>query len=343
MKTAIISGCGRMGLSHARALAANNIRIEYICDPKEEALNAFAAKLKEIDDTNEPYKLRSISELPDKHNIDISIISTTTDGRFHEATAALNANIPNLLLEKPVSKSLDDCSILEQTAKLKQIKIAVNHQMRYLEQYQSIKKLLTHSQLGHLSTMTVNAGNFGLAMNACHYFEAFRYLCDESISMVSADFDEEKVRNPRGDQFSDVSGFVCAKTKSGKRLFINSCVNSGHGLHITYLTNIARITLDELTGELLVSRRNDDQKDQPTTKYALESISEKRLISPFELVKSTSCVINDLINNRDYPTIQDGKQAIKALIGAYHSNNEHGRTIAIDNISDYDKTVYPWA
>ena len=227
MKTAIISGCGRMGLNHAKALASNNIEIAYICDSNEKARDLFSSNLKSIGTSHNPDKLRSISNLNCLKKPDIAIIATTTDGRFKEAKAALDAGIPKILLEKPVSRSLYECSTLEKIANEKRINIAVNHQMRYLDQYQIIKTLATASNLGEFSTMSVNAGNFGLAMNACHYFEAFRYICNEKIEYISSDFDNEEVKNPRGEQFSDASGCICAKTKTGKRLFINASANSG--------------------------------------------------------------------------------------------------------------------
>ncbi len=343
MKTAIISGCGRMGLNHAKALAKNNIKITHICDAKKSAIESFLSHLESIKYPCKPKYLHSINELNKGENIDIAVISTTTDGRYKEAMAALDARIPNILLEKPVSRSLHECSMLEKIASERKLRIAVNHPMRYLQIYQIIKRLLTTSDLGELSTMSVNAGNFGLAMNACHYFEAFRYISNESVVCISADFDEKKVKNPRGEQFSDVSGSICAKTSSGKRLFVNACMKSGHGLHVTYLTKNARVTVDELSGELLITKRVASEMNMPTTRYALASASTHQQIEPFELINSTSRVVIDLLNDGDYPTIQNGKHAIKSLICAYHSDKAGGKFINMNDISDWDETIYPWA
>ena len=38
-------------------------------------------------------------------------------------------------------------------------------------------------------------------MNGTHYFEAFRFLCDEEPVAVSAWFDNEVLANPRGERF----------------------------------------------------------------------------------------------------------------------------------------------
>ena len=49
----------------------------------------------------------------------------------------------------------------------------INHQMRYLPQYQIPKKLVNSESCNGLKSMHISAGNFGLAMNGTHYLEAF--------------------------------------------------------------------------------------------------------------------------------------------------------------------------
>ena len=83
--------------------------------------------------------------------------------------------------------------------------------------------------------MHVSAGNFGMAMNSIHYFEAFRFLADEAPLSVSAWFDDELLSNPRGPQFQDVSGCVRVTTSSGHRLYIDASADQGHGMQVTYM------------------------------------------------------------------------------------------------------------
>ena len=62
------------------------------------------------------------------------------------------------------------------------------------------------AEFGGLRSMVVTASNFGLAMNGCHYFEAFRYLTNEEVAEISCWFDPNNVPNPRGPQYVDRSG-----------------------------------------------------------------------------------------------------------------------------------------
>lgn len=90
-------------------------------------------------------------------------------------------------------------------------KLAVNHQMRFMEQYTNIKGLIDAAEFGGLRSMVVTAGNFGLAMNGSHYFEAFRYLTGESIAQISAWFDPSNVPNPAAPNMSTARASCVAR------------------------------------------------------------------------------------------------------------------------------------
>ena len=57
--------------------------------------------------------------------------------------------------------------------------LAVNHQMRFMEQYLTPKAIIEGDAFGGLTSVTVVGGNFGLSMNALHYFEMFRFMTGE--------------------------------------------------------------------------------------------------------------------------------------------------------------------
>ena len=98
--------------------------------------------------------------------------------------------------------------------------LAINHQMRFIEQYQIIKELSSSEEFGGLKSVNVSASNFGLAMNGSHYFEIFRYLTGYKNKEVSFSNDEENVRNPRGNEFRDNSGQLFAVNEAGQRLYM---------------------------------------------------------------------------------------------------------------------------
>ena len=191
--------------------------------------------------------------------------------------------------------------------------------------------------------MHVAAGNFGLAMNGTHYFEAFRFIADEVPEEVSATFDKELLTNPRGPQFQDVSGCIRVTTASGKRLYIDASADQGHGVQVTYMGRNGRITVDELTGTMTTVVRQPEHREAPTSRYGMPVDIEEHRIQPVELVESTKAVLEALLKNEAYPTLQDATLAVKTLVAAYHSHRKGGISVKLAEIPDDDPEVFAWA
>ena len=119
--------------------------------------------------------------------------------------------------------------------------LAVNHQMRFMPQYTEVKALLGSDELGPLASVLVAGSNFGLAMNASHYFEMFRYLADSQVSSVQAWFDPGQLANPRGPQFEDRSGRLLAHSEAGPSLYIDFSAAAGWGLQVVYILSLIHI------------------------------------------------------------------------------------------------------
>ena len=256
---------------------------------------------------------------------------------------AIDSGVGLLLVEKPLSTSLLNCHLLVKACESTGARIAVNHQMRFLPQYQIPKDLLASAAYGGFISMHVAAGNFGMAMNGTHYFEAFRFLADEAPVEVSAWFDAAVLPNPRGPQFQDVSGCIRVTTASGRRLYIDASADHGHGVQVTYLSRNGRITVDELTGAMTTVVRSAEHREAPTSRYGMPVEIQQHQIPPVELVDSTKAVLQALLAGEGYPTLADATLAVKTLVAAYHSHRQGGVAVRLADIADDDPEVFPWA
>lgn len=276
-----------------------------------------------------------------KRQVDLFVISATADVRFKACCYLMKKGISMLLLEKPMATSLHEGTQILQMAK-RGVRISVNHQMRFMPQYKKIKQYLGSKKFGGLASMNVVAGNFGLAMNGIHYFEAFRFITDEKPWRVMAWLDRKVVPNPRGKQFKDRSGCVIVETKSGKRLILQCSVGQGHGIQVTYAARNGWITVDELTGRVQASVRQAKFRNEPTTRYALPARNWSETIKPAELLDSTTAVIRALLSDRNRVTGEDGLLALKVLVAAHMSAERGGRSVAINGRLDLHRK-FPWA
>jgi predicted dehydrogenase len=181
-----------------------------------------------------------------------------------------------------------------------------------------------------------------MAMNGTHYFEMFRYLTDEPAAGVSAWFDEETVPNPRGPQFQDRAGSVRVTTESGKRLYLDTSADQGHGLRVLYAGRNGQLFVDELAGRGELVVRKAEHREMPTTRYGMPYEESSIEIRPADAVEPTRSVLEALRDGGDYPTGEDGRLAVARLVAAYLSNENDHRVVRVDeNLPGM--RVFPWA
>jgi hypothetical protein len=203
--------------------------------------------------------------------------------------------------------------------------------MRFMEQYTDIKALTETPEFGGLRSMVVTASNFGLAMNGCHYFEAFRYLTNEEVAEISCWFDPNNVPNPRGPQYVDRSGQLRGITASGVRLIIELGADLGHGIEVIYGCRNGQILVDELAGFVRGIHRLPEYRDLPTTRYGMPANEFQRKIAQADVTKPTEDLWRAMLSGDVYPTGENGRHAVAALVAANLSGENAGRTVALGN------------
>lgn len=322
MKTALI-GLGRMGMRQATVLRQCGLDITAISD-----LNADAcATAGEEYDVAPENRFASGEELIEKTRPELLVIATTAPSHRELVIKAAQSGARKILCEKPMAVSLDECQQMVDACQAAGVELAVNHQMRSMEQYTVPKYMAASPEFGGIGSVIVSAGNFGMAMNGTHYFEMFRYMTDEEPVLVSAWFSDDNLPNPRGPQFKDAAGSIRLETPSGKRFYMDCSSDQGHGMQVTYNCRNGRITIDELDGSMHYVARHPEHRSQPTTRYGMPYDKGARTITPADAVAPTRAVLESLLKGEDFPNGQDGLLAMKLLIAAHVSNSRGGTTI----------------
>jgi predicted dehydrogenase len=334
-----VFGAGRMGRRHVHSIRKLGLKLMGIVDPSPGALQEAKAEHALTD--NQVFVCAE-----DLYAISIPeclVVSTTADSHCSLVCAAAERGVKYILVEKPMAVSLTECERMIATCLQFGARLAVNHQMRFMQQYSAPKELLNSEAYGGVKSMTVVGGNFGMAMNGTHYFEAFRFLCDENPVEVTAWFSPEIVPNPRGAQFEDRAGAVRVVTESGKRLYLEIGADQGHGVQVTYAARNGIISINELTGQMTTSVREAQYRELPTTRYGMPAELDQLTIAPTEVIDSTAQVLRALLSDdSESVTAQQGMLAIKVLVAAYTSAENGGATIKLDGNIDASR-VFPWA
>jgi predicted dehydrogenase len=338
MRTAIV-GLGQMGLRHLQVLRNLDLPIVGASDvlpaarDKASAQFALPAKTMFADPTAMIEEMRP----------DLFIVATTAPSHEVLVCRAADAGAKAILCEKPMAVSLAACDRMIEACISSGTRLAVNHQMRFMDHYVLSKSIIDDESFGALGSVTIVAGNFGLAMNGSHYFEMFRYITGESPVEVSAWFSPVTVPNPRGSQFIDQAGSVRLTTAKGRRFYLEAGHDQGHGLHVTFAGSNGRLDIDELAGKGRLVTRRAEHRELPTTRYGMPSVERELTLPPAETVASTRKMVSALIAGDDFPDGNIGRMAVHVLAAAYASHEGGGRSIKLTQDALPRDRVFPWA
>lgn len=337
MRTAVI-GAGRMGRRHIQVVQQLGFDLIGVQDRSAEALRIAKAECGLCDD-----QLFSDPESLFSHRPECVIVAVTAQAHAHYTCWAADVGARYILCEKPLATSLAECDQAIELCRRHGAKLAVNHQMRFMEQYTTPKRMLSSEAFGGLQSIQIFAGNFGLAMNGTHYFEMFRFMAGEPVVHVSAWFSPETVPNPRGPQFEDRAGCVRALAMNGTRFYLDCSADQGHGLHVVYGGRNGYVCVDELAGQIRWQCRNPEHRDLPTTRYGMPWTEGYETIRPADSTEPTKAVLAALTIGGDYPTGEEGRAAVATLVAAYLSHERNGATVTIEEAEAARNRSFPWA
>lgn len=139
-----IIGCGLIGKRHCKH-ALKNGNLIAICDIDLEKLKTVA---------NE-YKIKNhyqkIEDLIHNHKEELDIISICTPNGLHFTHSLISLqNKINVLCEKPMALSIDDCNKMIITAKKNNVELFVVKQNRFNPPVEVLKKLIQEDKLGKI-------------------------------------------------------------------------------------------------------------------------------------------------------------------------------------------------
>ena len=143
-----------------------------------------------------------------KANIDADIVAVATQDSDHRehAIACMEAGY-DLLLEKPIANTLEDCMAIYEASVRLQRKVIVCHVLRYTPFYQKIKTIIESGDLGNIMTvnMSENVGFYHQAHSfvrgpwrnskeacpmilakCCHDLDILRWLVGETCEEISS-------------------------------------------------------------------------------------------------------------------------------------------------------------
>jgi predicted dehydrogenase len=328
-----------MGRRHVQAVRSIGLEVTAICDVSADALQ-LTEREQAIDADRQYTDFRKLLKRAAPEAL---IVSTTAPTHAEYTCAAAEAGVKAILCEKPMAVSLAQCDRMRDVCRANGAKLAINHQMRFMEQYIAPKTMIEGDAFGGLRSVTVVGGNFGMSMNALHYFEMFRFMTDEAPRRVTAWFSDAVVPNPRGSEFEDRAGAVRLETPKGRRFYLECSADQGHGMQVIYAGPYGHIYVDELAGTFQSTVREEQYRVLPTTRYGMPADRVTQTIAPADVIAPSAAVLQALVLGEGYPTGEDGRLAVAVLVAAYLSDERGHVPIDLDRDDLPADRVFPWA
>jgi len=337
--TGAVIGVGRMGRRHVRSLTDLGLEVVGICDPKTESLQLTEVEL----GVPERRHYADPKAMLRDTRPECVVVSSTADSHCDLTCLAAQHGAKYILCEKPMACSIAQCDEMIAACQNAGAHLSINHPMRFMSYYVEPKRIMASEDFGGMTSMTVVGGNFGLAMNGTHYFEAFRFLTGEEPKEVTAWLSDVCVPNPRGPQFEDRGGSVRVTTGSGKRLYIEAWPDQGHRINVAYAGPFGQLVVDELAGSMAMTVREAEHRSQPTTRYGMPSIDKSKTAEPIDADLLYRTAIKSLLDGADYPTAQQGKLAVRALVAAHISHARGNVSVDFNDETIPADRMFAWA
>lgn len=328
-----------MGRRHVQAVRSLGLDVHAICDTSTESL----ALTEREHGIGPDRQFRDLADLLARVRPEGLIIATTAPTHAEYTCMAAEAGVKVILCEKPMAVSLAQCDRMLRVCREHGVRLAINHQMRFMEQYLLPKAIVEGEAFGGLTSVTGVGGNFGMSMNALHYFEMFRFMTGEAPRSVTAWFADASVPNPRGPEFQDRAGAVRLETATGKRFYLDCGADQGHGMQVIYAGPYGHVYVDELAGTLHCTVREEQYRPLPTTRYGMPALRTTHTIAPADVIAPSAAVLQALIRDDDYPDGADGRLAVAVLVGAYLSHERGHAAIDLEGDELPLDRVFPWA
>jgi len=336
-------GCGRISPNHIAAALENKLEIVAICDIEEAKIDDIVEK---FNFCNSVKKYVNYKEMLEKESIDLIAICTESGKHGKIALDCIDKGI-NLIIEKPITLSLEEADEIIRKSKENNVKVSACHQNRFNKSVQKIREAVEEKRFGRLLHGTAhirwNRGedyykqaswrgtweqDGGALMNQCiHNIDLLRWMMgDEIIEVVGI------IDNLMHD-FIDAEDFGIALIKFA---------NGSYGV-IEGTTNIYPENLEEtlyIFGEkgtvkiggksvnLIEEWRFADKLDDS------EEVKEKYHENPHNVYgfghnPLYADVIDAIKNDRGpYVTAEDGRKALELVLAIYKSATE-GKSIRL--------------
>ncbi len=285
-----------------------------------------------------------LTELNQLWELGIQLLMVATNGPSHAPIAleGIKNGITHLLISKPYTCTLEDAIHLNAEAKRHNVRLVVDHLMRYDFTYNWLKQQAASGIWGKLKSMYIQRPGIGLGCLGVHSFDLANFINGQTPQTVTGWVDEPVKKNPRGDQFVDPGGLVILHYANGVRAIVEQLEEGSGPQSVELMFNHARVRMDEKYGILEVIEKDKNFVPGPNKKAPLVKTLNPH-IPEFKI--DTVLLLENLMKElvSDEPISADGaagQSAVEILVAAYVSNSNQHAVVELPITKEEDLKLF---
>ncbi|RJE77348.1 hypothetical protein BGP78_09045 [Pseudoalteromonas sp. MSK9-3] len=296
----LIVGCGEIGARHLQGVLKSSLPLSIdVVDIDKESLTKARKLADEVTPGNGQTQVHYKVVLPEGQDYSVAIIATTSNVRLHVMRELLNSNhVTSLILEKFLFSFKDEYQKARNLLKEHSVKAYVNCPRRMNPHYQALKKELKK----HANWQFSVVGNeWGLACNAVHFLDIYRYLFEEKELFILEDKELEPcIFDSKRGGYKEVFGRIMSLSKE---LSISCGHSEKMSLQVKLTSEHQEVLIDELAGT--IEFNGDIQEIRPfetvyqsnlSYQFVEQSIQEEPMtLTPFEESADTHLALLDTL------------------------------------------------
>ncbi len=344
-------GCGKISSNHIAASIDNNLEIVALCDLKKENMISTVENFKLSNDT------KMFQDYKDMLKEDIKLIAIATpSGSRGQIALDCIRHRKNLIIEKPITLSIDEADLIIEEARKYNVKVSACHQNRFNLSIQKLKQSIEENRLGKLLHGSVRilwnrnkeyydqapwrgtwSQDGGALMNQCiHSIDILRWMMGGEIEEVYGLIDN---KNHPYIEAEDV-GLALIKFKNGAYGLIEGTTyvypqNLEETLYIFGEKGTVKIGGKSLNTLIEWKLKGSPEEETELKRDYSEVSLNVRGCGHSNLYKD---VIEAITQDREPKiTAKDGRDALELVLAIYKSASE-GRSVKlpIKNLSSRD-------
>lgn len=334
MKTAII-GLGPHGKRlFDAAKRIPSLQMDALVDANPQAMEGLDAA----------HKFENYQQMLETYAPELLIISTNGPSHYALAQQAIQAGVKKLVITKPLTCTLEDGLALVQLAQQHEVKIAVDHGLRFDTTYNWIRQQKEANTWGELLQVNIMRNGIGLGCLATHSFDLANFLFGQAPAQVTAWVDQSYKANPRGAQFVDPGGLVILDYGNDRKAVVSQIEKAAGPMIIQLFFEDARVVVDVKYGTLEVVSQPRGAKASPGN-----PVKTSRDVNPHghevshNTVDLMEAILRDLLEHIELKAdVLHGLNAVEILVAAYQSSEKGHVPIALPvQDADYIKRFLP--